>query len=143
MTPLEIFNHLQGDWALHRVIKPGGVMQGRAVFNKAGENTYDYQERGQLIVDGNTPALESTRQYTYRLIDGDIQVYYADGPDKGDLFHALSFSGEDKANAEHLCVNDLYVSEYDFRLPHNFQITHRVTGPKKDYVSVTDFKRSL
>ena len=141
MTPTETFNQLQGAWRFERKITPGGVMRGDAVFNQAGTDAYDYEEQGRWTLDDGTVG-EFSKRYSYRVINDDIHVYYADGVDNGKLFHVLEFDGIGQARAEHLCGQDLYVSAYKFTLPEKFQVTHTVQGPKKDYVSVTNFTPS-
>jgi hypothetical protein len=135
---MNIFRMLQGAWAFDRQVTPGGAMIGRAVFNQAGVGVYDYDEAGKWALDDGTLG-EFSRRYSYRLIDDQIHVYYADGVDNGKLFHVLDVTDERVAQAEHLCGQDLYKSKYEFDLPNNFKITHAVKGPKKDYVSVTHF----
>lgn len=49
------------------------------------------------------------------------------------------------AEADHLCVKDMYETKYRFPLKgialHAFQCTHTVKGPNKDYVALTDYRR--
>ena len=136
---IDLFNSLKGEWILHRQITPGGVMSGKAVFLPQDEHSYLYEEEGQLQLD-NGVMTDFLRRYIYRLIDDDIHVYYADGLQNGQLFHKLDFQNETFATAEHSCPPDFYVSEYLFA-DGCFKVTHRVRGPKKDYVSLTDFTR--
>jgi hypothetical protein len=137
---MNIFRMLQGVWAFDRQVTPGGTMTGRAVFEQAGHSTYDYEEQGSLTLDTGTTH-DVARRYSYRLIDNEIHVYYADGVDSGKLFHVLDAADERVAQAEHLCGQDLYKSKYEFDLPYGFKIIHEVKGPKKDYLSETTFMR--
>ena len=47
--------------------------------------------------------------------------------------------------ADHLCVEDMYITSYEWRFSGvgltTFGITHKVKGPRKDYVSDTWFER--
>lgn len=139
MNPQDLFKNLEASWHVDRTIKPGGVMIGQVEFKPASETEYHYTEQGTLTTDASDVIEDVTRAYTYKFENDTIQIYYADGPDKDRLFQTLEFIEKNKAIAEHLCGDDLYQSEYEFDLPHGFKITHRVTGPKKDYVSVTNF----
>lgn len=78
------------------------------------------------------------------------------------LYHELEFEKQDGrwiAKADHLCVNDMYWSLYDFRLEDDngehgecgpeggrpalivWGLRHKVVGPQKDYTSDTAYER--
>ena len=71
------------------------------------------------------------------------------------LFHDLSFAAPEEAReegacvakADHLCVDDMYDTQYRFRMKgialQGFQVTHTVKGPSKDYVAMSDFRREV
>lgn len=137
----DIFQQLSGWWEINRQISPGGVILGEVEFEAVSDDEYAYREHGTLTLDHGDVVEGVTRSYRYIYKEGAIQVLYADGPDDGKLFQVLEFEDKTRAQAQHLCGQDLYQSRYEFYLPDSFSITHTVTGPKKDYVSDTIFKR--
>ncbi len=131
-----IFNDFEGAWHLHRTITPGGTFKGQAVFQKINGGDLLYKEQGSLTLESGE-ILEPFKTYLYKLEDGRIHVYFADGPENGKLFQRI---GED-GRTEHLCGEDFYKSLYKFNLPDHFTIAHEVEGPRKDYVSESVFSR--
>ncbi|KAK4506949.1 hypothetical protein PRZ48_000682 [Zasmidium cellare] len=167
------FRALQGNWNIHRTIDsalssfPSGTLEGEASFHPrtptadASGLSFDFEylyiESGVLFLS-NGASMPAKRRYVYRYSeqrdelsvwfvkpDSDLEVDY--------LFHNFAFvapSEADKqgacvAKADHLCVEDMYTTEY--RLPlsgislHKFETIHTVRGPSKDYISKTQYSR--
>jgi len=140
-TPEMIFKALLGQWTVHRQITPGGVFEGQAKFTSLSNSRALYEESGTLTLDHGA-VLEPSKRYEWRLEGGGIAIYFADGETKGELFHILNFEQRDKARAHHLCGVDIYQSAYQFNLPNKLSITHHVSGPQKDYISLTQLTRA-
>lgn len=138
----DIFHALEGGWNIQREIKPGGRFKGKGVFTFSAANELSYHEQGQMMLESGE-VLDAGRQFTYRLENERIAVYYADGPDAGALFHTLTFESERRARGENLCKEDFYAAEYVFELPEKFTLTYTVNGPKKDYTSESVFTRGV
>ncbi len=137
----DIFNFLIGEWTLHRTITPGGVFVGQGVFEPSAQDIILYHEDGLLTLDNGT-VLEPTKKYRWRLEQGIICVHFDDGVTKGELFQTLDFTNAHVAQASHFCAPDDYVSEYHFVNRDYFEITHRVSGPKKSYTAQSIYSRS-
>lgn len=172
-TARAAFRALHGNWNIHRTIKsalptfPSGTLDGKASFHpryptldKSGklfDFEYLYVESGTLMLS-NGASMPARRRYVYRYSEkrDELSVWFVK-PDK-DLevdyhFHNLTFvtpieakqEGALFARADHLCVEDMYWTEY--RLPikgialHEFETRHTVRGPSKDYINTTKFSR--
>jgi hypothetical protein len=172
-VPRAAFRALQGNWAIRRTIKsalpsfPSGTLDGTASFHprfptkdKSGKSfdlEYLYIESGTLVLS-NGATMNARRRYVYRYSeaedrlsvwfvkpDNDLEVDY--------LFHDLGFikpaeavkEGACVARADHLCVEDMYWTQYRFPFKGisllEFENTHTVRGPSKDYVATTSFRR--
>lgn len=167
------FRALQGNWKLNRTIKsalpsfPSGTLEGQASFhlrtptwNKTGQ-TFDFEylyiESGTLLLS-NGVSMNARRRYVYRYSEADDQlsVWFVKPDNELEvdyLFHNMTFVKPDEAakrgacvaKADHLCVADMYDTEY--RLPFKgislleFETRHAVKGPSKDYVMLTSYRR--
>ncbi|SLN59328.1 DUF6314 family protein [Pseudooctadecabacter jejudonensis] len=93
-----------------------------------------YAEAGELILPAGRFAAE--RSYLWRTTAGRIEVLFADGRP----FH--DFDPEVGGQAtEHLCGADMYRGGYDFSEWTCWAVRWDVTGPRKDYTSVTWYVR--
>jgi hypothetical protein len=174
-VPRAVFRALHGTWTLHRRITstkgalPSGVFSGTAKFlprfptpDKSGgkfDLEYLYIETGTFTPTGAQP-ITASRRYVYRYSEAKDQmsVWFVK-PDRNlevdYLFHDLSFATPEEAReegacvakADHLCVDDMYGTQYRFRMKgitlSAFQVTHMVKGPSKDYVAMSDFRREV
>lgn len=132
----DIFNDLAGNWSIERTIEPGGRFIGQAQFIPEGKSSLTYREEGVLTLDDGT-VLNPTKKYEWRLEQGAIAIYFADGVSNGKIFHRIVPDTEGKAIADHHCSPDFYKSSYHFNMPDQFHIVHDVEGPKKKYASIT------
>ncbi|KAF2172982.1 hypothetical protein M409DRAFT_62619 [Zasmidium cellare ATCC 36951] len=169
------FRALQGNWNIRRTIDsalssfPSGTLEGEASFHPRSPTPdatglpfdleYLYIESGVLFLS-NGASMPAKRRYVYRYSeqrdelsvwfvkpDSDLEVDY--------LFHNLAFvapseaekQGACIAKADHLCVEDMYTTEYKLPLKgislHKFETIHRVRGPSKDYISTTQYSRPV
>jgi hypothetical protein len=129
-----------GDWTLLRRIRDAragveGTFTGAARLSPMGRGLR-YDERGRLDLPGQ-PSLEATRSYLWHEAGpGRIEILHDDGRP----FH--SFALGPVAEAEHACPPDLYRVSYDFSRWPDWSATWVVSGPRKDYTSVTDYRRA-
>nr|OQO22630.1 hypothetical protein B0A51_11438 [Rachicladosporium sp. CCFEE 5018] len=168
-TARAAFRALQGNWNVHRRITshnttyPSGVLTGTASFqfrsptDAAYDLEYLYIESGTFTL-ANGATMNASRRYVYRYSEpqDQLSVWFvkpASDLEVDYLFHDLAFAspadaeeaGRHIAKADHLCVKDMYWTEY--RLPiqgialRSFQVEHKVKGPDKDYVSFTGYRR--
>ncbi|KAK5135983.1 hypothetical protein LTR08_004237 [Meristemomyces frigidus] len=166
------FRALQGDWEIVRRITSedrnfSGTLSGRASFHprfptqdgdgKSFDLEHLYVEHG-TFTSASGLDMTATRRYVYRYSEADDQlsVWFVKPEDDlmvDYLFHKLDFvspsearkAGACIAKADHLCVDDMYWTEYTLPLKaialHEFEIKHAVKGPSKDYVAKTQYNR--
>ena len=134
-----LYDYLRGNWRVKRQIedrlaKQDNWFSGEAQF-VGTEAALNYKEVGELTV-GET-RLEAAQSYKWHCIQKDAAtIYYSDGRE----FHQIKVEGQ-TANAEHLCSEDIYRAAYTFHSNDNWQVTWQVSGPRKDYTSVTTYRR--
>ena len=128
-----------------------------------------YQEKGWFQVKASLPKMQFSKGYIWTLNHDDqaevpeqISTWFIKPGTENErdyLFHAFSFdhSGRDAsineltlhAKGSHLCVKDMYDTEYWFHLREGrdssdfnlegWRMRHVVKGPKKDQLIETDF----
>ena len=130
-----------GTWQLtRRITDRHGQMQGEfagtAMLMPVGDDLLDYVETGQMRL-GAAPVMAATRAYLWQFGAERVQVRFADGRD----FHSFAPRGQ-AAGTDHPCGDDHYTVVYDFTRWPLWRATWVVTGPRKDYTSVTDYTRS-
>ena len=127
----------RGIWALTRQIVqangPEGRFTGQAVFSPEGAGLR-YRETGQLVLAG-AAALQAERSYLWAAEGAQIVVRFADGRD----FHRFDPA---VAKAAHWCDPDDYTVRYDFASWPDWSSEWRVTGPRKDYVMISQYTRT-
>jgi hypothetical protein len=132
---------LLGEWRLERTISGQGQMSGTASFQSAENRRVLYRESGELLLESGT-RLHGEQRYFYERTDGGFAVYFHG---TGELFEqvilAVDAAGDWIGRAEHLCVADVYASEYLFRVDGTFEVRHQVRGPRKDYTIRTVYVR--
>jgi len=140
----EVLKRLTGSWSFNRLIAGQGSMQGLATFTPLDPDTLAYREHGRLKLLTGT-VLEAEREYVFREHGPGFDVFFKETPPR--LFHAVSLSafgdGALSASADHLCNQDHYQSTYSFRPDGSFVIRHVVSGPRKDYSTLTTYVRVM
>ncbi|MCJ1359009.1 MAG: hypothetical protein MMC33_009009 [Icmadophila ericetorum] len=163
-----IFDALQGSWELHRVLSsaiptfPSGIFRGiaklspRSATDPQFDGEYLYIEEGTLVTEQGL-SLRGSRRYVYRYQRSTdlVTAWFVkpDGEAVDYFFHTVQFqeisglrrSENLQAKDTHLCVEDLYEVEYQFR-PRNktlstWSVQYQVTGPKKDYFTATEYRK--
>ena len=135
-----VLQEFAGRWRIERRIADAragveGRLEGVADF-AAGEGGLVCTESGLLRYAG-APPMRARRVYLWRADGpGRIAVAFEDGRE----FHGFALRGE-AAEAEHDCAPDRYRVRYDFSGWPDWRAEWRVRGPRKDYVSVTDYRR--
>ncbi|KAK5175386.1 uncharacterized protein LTR77_000525 [Saxophila tyrrhenica] len=164
-VPRAAFRAFHGKWNITRKIQsasstfPSGVLEGTASFHPRlptidkFDLEYIYVESGTFTTSTGF-AMNASRRYVYRYTEAtdSLSVWFVkpDKPLEVDyLFHELQFvkpaearkAGACIAKADHLCIKDMYTTSY--RIPlrgialREFEVTHIVKGPEKDYVATT------
>ena len=138
---MDVLAALAGDWQLSRVVTDHLTgetlaLSGRASFRPDGAGLA-YEESGHWT-GGALQGMTGRQSYLWRAAPGRIEVLFPDGR----LFHALGLPLQDGAEILHDCAPDTYRGAYAFDLPGGFVQHWRVTGPRKDYLSRSDFRRA-
>lgn len=133
------FFEFEGRWVLDRRITDHlagheGQLTGEAMFQRDGE-ALRYVERGQLHLPGQAP-LESTQTYLWRPDGPGAAVFFSDGRP----FHRVAFLPD--WQTDHDCPPDQYKVRYDFAGWPGWTSQWTVTGPRKDYVMVSHYRRA-
>lgn len=129
----------EGVWQIERrVVEAGGAearFRGSARFAPDGEGL-TYAETGELRLAGQAP-VRAERRYLWRPApEGAIDVLFADGRP----FHRIAPGVPDPSD-RHLCSPDLYEVCYGFGRWPEWSAVWRVTGPRKNYWMVSDYRR--
>lgn len=130
----------KGRWRIRRRIedaKAGGTgsFEGVAVFTPA-PGGLAYEEAGELRLP-DMAGLQASRRYFWRDDGaGGVEVLFEDGRD----FHRINLSGT-VATAWHDCLPDLYEVSYNFTHWPDWRAIWRVTGPRKNYTMISDYRR--
>lgn len=121
-----------GRWTVERVITPAegpdARFEGTAEWTRA-EGGATYAESGKLLILGQPP-MQAERRYFWH---DDLGVDFDDGR----FFHRVPPEG---GETEHHCAPDLYRVRYDFTGWPQFDVTWRVTGPRKDYLMRSSYR---
>ena len=128
-----------GHWTLTRQIEdrtagPNGQFVGTAVFEAIADATLRYTETGTLQL-GQGPSMTAERSYLWEFAADRVDVFFDDGRD----FHHFVPDGVSEGS-NHPCGEDFYTVTYDFTVWPNWVATWTVTGPRKDYTSVTRYQ---
>ena len=129
-----------GQWTLQRGIRDQlhgqhGTLAGQAVFTQTGAKQLTYDETGTLVLESGAQ-LEATRQYKWRFAPDLVTVSFWDGG----LFHQFVPS-DHAAGTDHPCGDDFYTVRYNFTRWPEWTAVWTVTGPRKDYVSTSTYRR--
>ena len=130
----------KGDWQITRQIEDRragrvGRLQGSAGFTP-DDTGLIYKENGLLHFSGQPP-LNATQTYHWRQDGAQLSIRFADGRD----FHRFD-PAQDQPCASHDCPPDWYKVVYNFSKWPTWSSTWTVSGPRKDYTSVTTYKRA-
>ncbi|KAK0347119.1 hypothetical protein LTS02_004095 [Friedmanniomyces endolithicus] len=166
---------MQGNWNISRKIESedpaySGTLQGQASFHprfptadksgRVADLEFVYVESGEFTSSSSGMTMHARRRYVYRYseVDDQLSVWFVKPENDLEvdyLFHDLTFvppaearkAGACIAKADHLCVDDMYWTQYTLPMEaivlRRFKIEHTVKGPQKDYVATTQFTRPL
>ncbi|MCO4848881.1 MAG: hypothetical protein KC448_13030 [Yoonia sp.] len=129
-----------GDWRLTRQITDAlhgqnGRLDGLARFVTDGDGLR-YEESGQLTLASGA-VLQADRAYLWDAGAAGITVRFADGA----AFHQFDPVGQ-VSGTTHLCGADTYNVAYDFERWPSWCATWDVTGPRKNYRSISHYNRA-
>lgn len=140
----DIFERLQGEWKFVREVPGKAKMSGRARITSTGEGWARYEETARVRLANGT-VLTGSQSYQYRRLPSPANGFDVLFGETGELFERLDFrpapDGSLRANAEHECTPDRYVSTFTLDAEDRLMVEHAVTGPKKNYVVRTTYRR--
>jgi hypothetical protein len=149
LKPEDLLQWLLGAWTLSREAPGQASMQGHASFLQTAKDVAEYRETVSVQLVNHDETLHAQQRYEYRQIEEGLAVYFASpSPEAGELFHILRFTanrGALHARAQHVCRDDLYISEYILpvdRRVDRFSVRHDVEGPRKRYSLLSAYIRN-
>ena len=138
-----ILEFLVGAWTYDREFDNGNSGIGSVNFIENKFYGLEYSELGTLkLVNGTV--LTAKRKYYFNTTENNLEIYFFETPKI--LFQGieLKIKGENIiGKATHRCGDDFYDSEYIFKTNSTFKIKHKVVGPKKNYVSKTNYRKVI
>lgn len=90
----------------------------------------------RLVENLDFDGYEARRESFWRIKGGSLIVCYPDGSPLVTLDLR-----EERAMDVHLCTPDRYLVRFRPDFPDRFSLAWRVSGPRKDYAMVTDYRR--
>ncbi|HEX3986889.1 MAG TPA: DUF6314 family protein [Acidobacteriaceae bacterium] len=140
----DVFDRLQGEWSFVREVPGKAKMTGRARILPTGEGRARYDETARvLLADGKT--LTGSQSYLYRRLPAPANGFDVLFSENEELFERLDFHLSSdrslRADAEHHCPPDHYVSHFALDREDHLFVEHAVRGPRKDYVVRTTYRR--
>ena len=137
----DLKSFLEGEWRLERRLddrRAGqqGILTGTAVFAAEGHDLL-YSEKGRLTMGGHDGPAEQVHRYGF---DGPARarVHFRDGR----FFHDLDLAAG-RWTATHLCAPDRYDGDFTALGPDSWRVVWRVTGPRKDLILDSTYRRAL
>lgn len=137
---------LHGTWRLERSLddrRAGqrGSLSGEAVFTGQGDDLL-YREEGRLTIgDHANPVYEGPALQSYRYAFPEAAraaVHFRDGR----FFHDLDLTSGAWA-CTHRCDPDRYEGAFSVLGPDSWRVVWRVTGPRKDLILDSSYRRAL
>ncbi|MGB6132562.1 MAG: DUF6314 family protein [Acidobacteriaceae bacterium] len=140
-----IFDRLIGEWKFVREVPGKATMTGRARIVPTREGWARYEETARVrLADGTT--MSGSQSYLYRRLPPSANGFDVLFAENGELFERLEFrEASDRsfhAAAERLCNDDRYISKFSLDADDLLAVEHTVTGPGKNYVVRTTYRRS-
>jgi hypothetical protein len=134
------FDWLLGDWHIRRTIPGHASIAGGAQVALLAAGEALYEERVEVALESGQ-RLTGTRRYHYRRTQSGLDILFAETQR---LFQSLQFRPDGNnlvAEASHDCAMDRYCSQYILHAADCFTVLHTVSGPRKKYISTTEFLR--
>lgn len=132
---------LQGQWQLERRLddrRAGqqGLLTGTAAFAPERDDLL-YSEAGRLAIGDHEGPAEQVYRYAFDA-SWRALVHFRDGR----FFHDLDLTAG-RWTAAHLCAPDRYDGEFTALDGNSWRVVWRVTGPRKDLILDSSYRRAL
>ena len=127
-----------GEWKITRSIEDKlnqkkFELEGLATFTN-NESLYHYNETG--IMKSELFQSKVHQDYLWVITLEGWKINFADGSH----FHDLVLANKEQ-HVYHKCLKDIYRGEFLLNLPNEIKVLWNVSGPRKDYVSHTYYKK--
>jgi hypothetical protein len=137
----DLKDFLEGEWRLERRLddrRAGqqGILTGKALFAPEGDDLR-YSEEGRLAIGGHEGPAEQVYRYVFE-VPGRARVQFRDGR----FFHDLDLAAG-RWTATHLCAPDRYDGDFTALGRDSWRVVWRVTGPRKDLILDSSYRRAL
>lgn len=148
----DLFGYMKGTWTFEREIllnnskKNYGNASGKAIWETTTiAHTLQYHETGKLLINETQHQQAFFRNYQYRITEEGLDIYFDDELTQNfNLYQQYVFQkGINKLIPKevHVCNKDLYEGDFTLTNENHFVHTSIVTGPHKDYIIITRYKR--
>lgn len=106
-------------------------MQGRVTFHPLTPNLLHYEEKGTMMLNGQT--FDVFRHYAYEFFESHLDLYFVRhlAQQQFDPFCQLRFAESGLAATQHPCREDMYRGTFELISENCFKITWLVDGPNK------------
>jgi len=136
----DLRSFLLGPWRLARAIDDRrggqrGFVRGQASFT-ARQDGLGYVETGRLRLGAHSGPAHQSYLYAFPEV-GRAEVRFADGR----AFHVLDLA-EGRWACTHRCGADLYRGSFEVASPNMLRVRWTVAGPRKDFVSLSRYRRA-
>jgi hypothetical protein len=131
---------LQGHWSIERRITGSSEasFSGYGLFTYQRPSVLNYREEGRLSLNGGL--YECRRSYVFQQLSSQcLAIYFPDGCE----FVRLDFGQDLKSSGTHVCGADIYQVGYHFVNRDTLETQILVTGPAKNYVIFSCFRRVI
>lgn len=135
-----ILPSLFGTWQFVRTVADYADMVGAAQFNAMDDGAVLYRETGVMTLPQGARQ-DFYKTYIYKPYPRGFSVYFDEVVPR--LFHHVILDEHFVGRAQHICAADTYDTTYQFNSDGTFLVTHGVTGPRKNYVSHTQFIQNV
>lgn len=140
----QLKSYLQGEWSIQRRIGDhrSGLQHrfdGVGVFSAIGLDSLAFVENGLLISADQTFEAEQKQFWTFEKTPS-VSVAFGDGRHFHDL-EVPHVPSTIPVVVQHFCEPDQYEGTYLFAAQDHWSVVWRVNGPRKDYLSHSDFYR--
>ncbi|WP_420416853.1 DUF6314 family protein [Pacificispira sp.] len=135
MTPIAHNFDLGGRWRLSRLVfdfSEGTFLRGTGEMQAVADGARLWRLQETLIFNG----FEAQRDSLWQIVGQSLHLRYADGAP----LVVLDLT-QGTAEDAHLCAPDRYLARFKTLGSDRFKLSWRVTGPRKNYAMVTDYRR--
>lgn len=150
ISALDIFQLLKGVWSISRKFDNqietylSGYASGTTTIKADNKTILLYNETSQTLFNNGVKSTGATA-YKFKIEQTQLHQYLIASAKEEHMFklNFFAYKGRKAAKANYICGKDLYNVTYIFASDDQFQITYKVTGPRKNYITQTTFERSL